>query len=302
MDQFVRFGINLFIAGACDSLRRRRNLGQEETAAILSESVQVMGFQKVQAEGFAGKYEEYLLADARYMQMFQAGRNAFSTYSAGDESGATHLKTALIEWEKPKAKEESTGPITVMFTDMVGSTALTQTRGDAVAQQVVRAHNRIVREALSRYAGREIKHTGDGIMCSFATTSNSVEASVVIQKGVAAHNTNNPDLPLHIKIGINAGEPIQEDDDLFGTTVQLSARIVDKAQSEEIFVSEIVRGICAGKDIKFKNRGGYAMKGFDGDLTLYEVVWNEGGAAQPATPAPAAAAPPPAQATRAKAP
>ena len=78
-----------------------------------------------------------------------------------------------------------------------------------------------------------------------------------------------------MKIGLNAGEPIAEDNDLFGTTVQLSARIVDKAASDEIFVSEIVRGICAGKNYNFTNRGGYTMKGFGDDVTLFEVIWND---------------------------
>ena len=82
-------------------------------------------------------------------------------------------------------------------------------------------------------------------------------------------------MPLHLKIGLNAGEPIAEDNDLFGTTVQLSARIVDKAAADEIFVSEIVRGICAGKNYNFSKRGGYEMKGFGDDITLFEVIWND---------------------------
>jgi len=152
---------------------------------------------------------------------------------------------------------------------------MTQNLGDAVAQQVVRAHNRIVREALTEFGGKEIKHTGDGIMASFSTTSNGVEGSMKIQIETAKHNENNPDLPLHIKIGLNAGEPISEDNDLFGSTVQMAARIVDKAKADEIFVSEIVRGICAGKEIKFTNRGPYAMKGFEEDPILYEVLWRD---------------------------
>ena len=168
-------------------------------------------------------------------------------------------------------KEESSGPISVMFTDMVGSTELTQTRGDAVAQQIVRTHNRIVRDALTKYAGKEIKHTGDGIMASFPTTSNAVESAIFMQRVTGTHNAANPELPLNLKIGINAGEPIAEDDDLFGTTVQLAARIVDKAVKGEILVSEIVRGICAGKELRFSNRGAFEMKGFADPVTLYQV-------------------------------
>ena len=143
---------------------------------------------------------------------------------------------------------------------------MTQAMGDAGAQKVVRIHNRVVREALSANAGKEVKHTGDGIMASFNKTSDGVDASIQMQRETALHNINNPDLPLHMKIGLNAGEPIAEDNDLFGTTVQLSARIVDKASADEIFVSEIVRGICSGKNFEFTNRGGYPMKGFGDDV------------------------------------
>ena len=128
-------------------------------------------------------------------------------------------------------------------------------------------------------AGKEIKHTGDGIMASFAKTTDGVAASIQMQREAVAHTQQNPELPLHLKIGLNAGEPISEDNDLFGSTVQMSARIVDKAQSEEIFVSEIVRGICDGKGYKFVNRGGYEMKGFAEPPTLFEVVWREDGQA-----------------------
>ena len=275
MDNFNKFGVNLFLAGSCEAMSKDHDLDEDTAARVLSESVQVIGFKKEHAESFSGKYQEYLLADSRYMQMFQAGRNAMNTYASGDESGADTLNKALTEWNKPKQKEDTTGPVTVMFTDMVGSTALTQSKGDAVAQQVVRAHNRITRDALTDCAGKEIKHTGDGIMASFSSTSSGVEAAIKIQRGVVVHNKTNPDLPVHIKIGINAGEPIAEDDDLFGTTVQLAARITDKAQSEEIFVSEIVRGICAGKSLKFTSRGGYDMKGFGEPINLYEVVWRQ---------------------------
>jgi class 3 adenylate cyclase len=175
----------------------------------------------------------------------------------------------------------------VMFTDIVDSTGMTTRLGDARATELVRAHDSIVRRGLADTAGREVKHTGDGIMASFSTTSNGVEAAIMMQRGVVAHNTANPNLPLHLKIGINAGEPISEDNDLFGTTVQMAARIVDKAQADQIFVSEIVRGICAGKPIRFTNRGAYEMKGFDGGVVLYEALWQE---TQQAAEAPAAAA------------
>ncbi|MEQ8807151.1 MAG: adenylate/guanylate cyclase domain-containing protein, partial [Rhodospirillales bacterium] len=227
LDNFTKFGINLFLAGACESLSSKRDLEPSTRARILADSVQVMGFKKSHAASFADRYEEYLLQDSRYMSMFQAGRNAMANHLTDNASGPSHLKTALEDWNKPKPKEAQARVVAVLFTDIAGSTALTQELGDAGAQEVVRAHNKIVRENLTRYHGREVKHTGDGMMCSFDQPTNAVEASIEIQKETIQLRASNPALPLKLKIGINAGEPIAEDNDLFGTTVQLAARIVD---------------------------------------------------------------------------
>lgn len=279
LDNFNKFGVNLFLAGACETLCQSRDLDEKSRAKVLADSVRVMGFKKSHAATFASKYEDYLMQDPRYMQMFQAGRNAMNTYYQDEDAAGRHMESALGEWNKPKQKAEQAGPVTVLFTDIAGSTAMTQALGDAGAQKVVRAHNRVVRDALTDWNGKEIKHTGDGIMASFTRVTDSVDASIQMQRHTMAYNVQTPDLPLHLKIGLNAGEPIVEDNDLFGTVVQMSARIVDKAQADEIFVSDIVRGICVGKSYKFINRGGYAMKGFDEDPTLYEVVWREEAAA-----------------------
>ena len=167
------------------------------------------------------------------------------------------------------------GPVTVLFTDIVGSTEMTQMLGDDGAQQVLRTHNQIVRDCLDAYGGTEVKHTGDGIMAYFSTTSTGVEASIVIQLLIVEHNEINPDLPLQIKLGLNTGEPIAEDNDLYGATVQLAARIVDKATAGQILASETVRGICNGKPFIFRENGCVSIKGFRHDIPLYEIVWAE---------------------------
>ncbi|MBO6946939.1 MAG: adenylate/guanylate cyclase domain-containing protein [Rhodospirillales bacterium] len=280
LDNFNKFGVNLWVAGATEALMQSRGIDQKAANRILADSVQVLGYKKSHAENFAGKYEEYLLQDSRYMQMFQAGRNAMNTYMTDEGQISRHMDQALGEWNKPKQKEEQPRVITVLFTDIAGSTAMTQELGDAGAQEVVRAHNRVVREALTQFRGREVKHTGDGIMASFEQASDSVQAAIMMQQGATAHTQANPNLPLYLKIGINAGEPIQEDNDLFGSTVQMSARVVDKAQKGEIFVTDVVKGICSGKSYRFVNRGGYEMKGFDGPVTLWEVDWRRAQAAE----------------------
>lgn len=273
LDNFTKFGINLFLAGACESLAEARSMNTSVRARILADSVQVLGFKKSHAGNFAVRYEEYLLQDSRYMSMFQAGRNAMKGHMADDGSARSHLASALKDWAKPKPKQEQASVVAVMFTDICGSTALTQRLGDAGAQEVVRAHNKIVREALTQFTGREVKHTGDGMMCSFAQPTNAVEAAVTIQRNVQRFAQANPDKPLRLKIGINAGEPIAEENDLFGTTVQLAARLVDEANQDEIFISDTVRGICTGKGFNFSNKGNYELKGFGDAITVYEVLW-----------------------------
>jgi adenylate cyclase len=282
LDNYNRFGINLFIAGACETLAQHKNLDSATIAKIMGEPIKFMGFKAKDAEAFPAKVQGYLLSDSKYMQMYQAGRSALEHSFSGNVDRPVTLKLALEDWNKPKEKvDEPNAPITVMFTDIAGSTNMTQTLGDSVAQQVVRTHNRIVRDALKRFGGKEVKHTGDGIMASFSITSNGVEATAKMQIDTLKHNTENPDLPLGLKIGLNTGEAIAEDNDLFGTTVQLAARIVDKAQSGQIFVSETVHGICGGKTYEFISRGTFDLKGFGGDPTLYELVWNKDAVPEP---------------------
>jgi class 3 adenylate cyclase len=158
---------------------------------------------------------------------------------------------------------------------MVGSTDMTQAKGDAAAQEVVRRHNGIVRQALAEFDGREVKHTGDGIMASFASTANAVDAAIAIQRAVAAHNATAPAIPVHLRIGINAGEPIQEEDDLFGTTVQLAARVCAKAEPEQVLCSNVVRELSQGKGRRFASLGEHDLKGFRDPVALYEVLWLE---------------------------
>ena len=164
---------------------------------------------------------------------------------------------------------------TILFTDMESSTALRQQLGDAKAQELVRTHNAIVREALKKHGGNEIKHTGDGIMSSFSTASSALECSIAIQRGVAAHLEEHPDSPLGVYVGLNAGEPIAEEQDLFGTSVDLAARICDHAEQGQILASDVVRQLAAGKDFLFSDIGETELRGFEDPVKLWEVRWRE---------------------------
>ena len=168
-------------------------------------------------------------------------------------------------------------PHTILFTDMESSTALTQRLGDEKAQELVREHNTIVREALSAHEGTEIKHTGDGIMASFTSASHALGCAVAIQRAVAARAAEQPEIPLGLHIGLNAGEPLVEEQDLFGASVQLAKRICEHAEPGQILTSNLVRELATGKGFLFADIGEVVPKGFEEPVQLYEVLWREEG-------------------------
>jgi len=163
---------------------------------------------------------------------------------------------------------------TVLFTDIEGSTALTQRLGDAKARAVLREHERITREALKAHGGAEVKTMGDGFMASFSSATRALECAIAMQRAFATHNEAAQE-PMKVRVGLNAGEPIAEDEDLFGTAVILAARIAAKAEGGEILASDVVRQLVAGKGFLFSDRGDVALRGFEDPVRLYEVRWRE---------------------------
>ncbi|MEO5373795.1 MAG: adenylate/guanylate cyclase domain-containing protein [Alphaproteobacteria bacterium] len=291
LDPYNKFGVHLIIAGASEVLGEKWNSTPEQHQKLTRETLEVLGTKPNLAQSFCDKLEEYLQSP-RYMDMVQAGRDAMDRVMNEEPNPYADLGRVMKAWNAPAPKNSSQSIITVMFTDMVGSTNLTQDRGDDRAQILVRTHNAIVRSALNEFGGREVKHTGDGIMASFTSTSNAVEATIAIQQAVAAQSR---DLGLKLRIGLNAGEPIQEENDLFGTTVQLAARICAKADKDQIMVSNVVRELSAGKPFRFVPRGTFELKGVRDPQPLYEVLWSvEAPQLSAPTPAPTPTpAPPP---------
>ena len=163
---------------------------------------------------------------------------------------------------------------TILFTDIEGSTALTERLGDAGARDVLRAHERIVRDALQAHGALDIKALGDGFMASFSSATRALECAIAVQRACAEHNKAAVE-PTKVRIGLNAGEPIAEEKDLFGTAVNLAARIAAIAQGGEILASDVVRQLVAGKRFLFSDRGEIALRGFEDPVRLYEVRWEE---------------------------
>lgn len=161
---------------------------------------------------------------------------------------------------------------TILFTDIVDSTALTQRLGDDGAMELVGVHDATVRLALHNLGGSEVKHTGDGILASFASVRRAAECSITVQRGLAEHNAAAA-VPVEVRIGLNAGEPVALHDDLFGTAVQLASRLCDAATPGEVLTSGAVRDLAAGKNYVFEPRGEIPLKGFDEPIRAFALVW-----------------------------
>ena len=159
----------------------------------------------------------------------------------------------------------------VMFTDIVDSTGMTGRLGDARAVEMIRAHDALVRRALKDSGGREIKHTGDGIMACFGDVGAAVDCARAIQRAFDAFNLASAE-KLRVRIGIDAGDPIEDSNDLFGATVQKAARICQGATPEGIVVSEAVRTRIPARH-KVTQLGARMLKGFGEAVPLYEVAW-----------------------------
>ncbi|MEX1194122.1 MAG: adenylate/guanylate cyclase domain-containing protein [Dehalococcoidia bacterium] len=160
---------------------------------------------------------------------------------------------------------------TILFTDLVGHTEMMSRLGDERGRDVLREHERITREVLKANGGTEVKTMGDGFMASFGSVAKAVECAIALQRAFAAHEGE----PLSVRVGINAGEPIEEEGDLFGATVILASRIAAKANGGEILVANTVRELTAGKGFLFADRGDFVAKGFEVPVRLYEASWRE---------------------------
>ncbi len=200
------------------------------------------------------------------------------TPTAGDtEAVLTAIDEFLDEDEEKTAAGEpvEAGAFrTILFTDVEGSTALTQRLGDAKARDLLRQHERTVREALKAHGGSEVKTMGDGFMASFSSATKALECAIAMQRAFAEHNEDAEE-PIKVRIGLNAGEPIAEDEDLFGTAVNLAARICANAEAGQILTPIVVRELAAGKQFMFADLGETELRGFEDPVRLYELRWRE---------------------------
>ncbi len=164
----------------------------------------------------------------------------------------------------------------ILFTDIEGHTAIMQRLGDERGREVLREHERITRAALRDHGGHEVKTMGDGFMASFSSAQKALECAIALQRSIEQANRESQivNREFLLRVGINAGEPIAEDGDLFGNAVIAASRIAGLSQGGEILVANVVRELTAGKGFLFSDRGDHALRGFEDPVRVWQLRWD----------------------------
>jgi class 3 adenylate cyclase len=164
---------------------------------------------------------------------------------------------------------------TILFTDLQGSTSILQEVGQGAFMVLLTEHDLIIRRALVSARGREVKHTGDGIMASFDDVTSALNCALAIQAGFEARRLQGQTPELRVRIGLAAGEPVDHNGDLFGSTVTLASRICDAADAGRTLTSDLVHDLGKERGFAFDDGRELTLKGFSDPTRVFEL-WPSG--------------------------
>jgi class 3 adenylate cyclase/tetratricopeptide (TPR) repeat protein len=182
--------------------------------------------------------------------------------------------SALSQTRDVRALAELHGTVTIMFSDIVESTALYEKLGDLRGSEFIRTHNEIFRREVSTHQGHEVNTFGDSFMIAFSSVRRAVLCAIALQRAFATYSDSHPDLPMRVRIGLHVGEAVRESTDFFGKAVILAARISALAQGGQILVSSTLHDVAASAgDLRFVPAGERPLKGLAGTHRLFELVW-----------------------------
>jgi adenylate cyclase len=198
-----------------------------------------------------------------------------SNYLDGASGAEEALEHALTDMENAKQQMPSMRQTktSLLFTDIVGSSSTYESFGDEYGHEILAIHDALVKPVVTHRGGIIVKGTGDGILASFDSCGRSVKTAILIHQSVHKHNLNFPLMPLEIRIGVNVGPVIKDVNDVYGSSVNLAARITDFADPGSIFTTGIVHARCKDKGYQFIDRGMQSFKGFDTSIPIYQVSW-----------------------------
>jgi len=185
-------------------------------------------------------------------------------------------RSPVTAYRDPRTEpnEGTDSTVTILFSDLVDYSGITERLGDRSAQGLITEHHRIVRSLLAGHGGREVKVQGDGLMASFGGVARALRCAVAMQRSFREHTLAHPDQPIRVHIGLHTGEAMEVDDDFFGHTVIVASRIAGIAVPDEILVSSLSAQLVAGTgEFHFGEQREVALKGLSRPHTVAALIW-----------------------------
>jgi eukaryotic-like serine/threonine-protein kinase len=182
---------------------------------------------------------------------------------------------ARVGSERPSLRPAAApdGTVTILFSDIEGSTQLNERLGDVQWLELLRAHHAIVREQVHEHGGFEVKAQGDGFMIAFPSARRAVQCARAIQRAIDSQLGDDSHAPIRLRIGLHTGEAIREEADFYGKNIVLAARIADQARGGEILASSVVKQLTeSAGDLHFQNERELELEGLAGTHTVFRVV------------------------------
>jgi pimeloyl-ACP methyl ester carboxylesterase len=260
---FVRYGASPGMLGALYRMNRDIDVRQVlPTVRVPTLVLHGSDDQIVPSE--VGRYTADRLRSARFVELPGMGHLALRAGSARIQDEIQGFLTDVWRTGGWEEAEPDRMLATVLFTDIVGSTAKAVELGDRHWRDVLERHNALVRRELMRFRGREIDTTGDGFLATFDGPARAIRCACAIAEGVH-------DLDLSVRAGLHTGECEMVNGQVAGVAVHMGARVAAQAVANEVLVSSTVKDLVAGSGIAFTERGAHELKGFPGEWRLFAV-------------------------------
>jgi adenylate cyclase len=267
-----RQAMNLYVAGAVQGMAERNVLDAEATLALLYLVLPKSGLPETEVDSVLAEIQ----AEAERPRFRRVIENGAAALNARIENPNATLSPTLAEvfagWTE-QAGQAGAQLTTLLLTDIVGSTALTSQIGNAGAQRVVRAHNTIVRAAAKAFKGREVKHTGDGMLLVFPNAAAGGRAAMDIQREATAYAQDNPAAPLALRVGLHIGEAVEEDGEYYGAAMSVVNGLAGVGETGYIACSGAIKQRIADSTFQFQDLGPQALKGSATPVEVHRLLW-----------------------------
>ncbi|MAF31164.1 MAG: hypothetical protein CMF60_03060 [Magnetococcales bacterium] len=262
----------LYLAGATSYLTKTLDLPTKTIRDMVPLFLTRLDVHPSESEGIMKQLSHYINTP-RHAILFDRGVTD-AKLRADNGNAYYNYDDALERWhELNKQRDTESFFAVVLFTDIESFTEQTQQNGEAWMVDVLHAHNDLTRQIISSFGGHEIKHMGDGMLITFSNVHKALHAAITIQRGVEIFNKSMPNRQFKLRIGISAGDIVSIDNDIFGTPVNLAARMMHKIDGQQIAVTEHLHGMTNQEEtFSYTPYGEVSLKGLE-TQHIYLLNW-----------------------------